>query len=51
MELMNDVNGSPTRIVDAHKLPEKVLLPVEKAAGITMKEYELKVYAGEVDLI
>ena len=51
MEHMNNVHGLPTWNVDADTISENGLLPVEKAFGNSMREYEVKVGVREIDLL
>ena len=51
MENMSGVHSLPTSNVDADKLHENELLPIEKAFGNSMKEYQVKVGGREIDLL
>ena len=51
MERMNNVHGLTTYIVDADTISENGLLTVEKVFGNSMKEYEVRVGAREIDLL
>ena len=51
MEHMNNVHGLPTWNVDADTISENGLLPVEKAFGNSMREYEVKVGVREIDVL
>ena len=51
MERMNNVHGLPTWNVDADTISENGLLTVEKVFGNSVKEYEVKVGAREIDLL
>ena len=51
MEHMNNVHGLPTWNVDADTISENGLLPVEKAFGNSMREYEVKVGVRKIDLL
>ena len=51
MEHMNNVHGLPTWNVDADTISENGLIPVGKAFGNSMREYEVKVGLREIDLI